>query len=287
MSSSVEPSRTLLALHALPGVLLQSTFFLVPLFMTIALTFQETEFFQVQWVWSLSTWKEVFTTGYFWRTILSTIMMALTCVVICTMIGFPVAYALATRFKKWQETIKILLVFAFLTDSVLKIFGWVVFLDQTGPANFALTWLGLPTLPDWVVFSRFAALLGMVYSLLPFTIFTIFLSVEMIDRTLLRAAYDCGASKWRAFWEITLPLCRNGLIAGALLVFVLSLGAFLEPRVMGGGNSQMAAELIRQTFETRINWPLGSALTLVLLSVTVVSILLVSRVIDLSRGASR
>lgn len=103
----------------------------------------------------------------------------------------------------------------------------------------------------------------------------------------MRAEYDCGASKWRAFWEITLPLCRNGLIAGALLVFVLSLGAFLEPRVMGGGNSQMAAELIRQTFETRINWPLGSALTLVLLSVTVVSILLVSRVIDLSRGASR
>lgn len=186
-----------------------------------------------------------------------------------------------------QDHIKILLVFAFLTDSVLKIFGWVVFLDQTGPANFILAWLGLPALPDWVIYSRFAAMLGMVYSLLPFAIFTIFLSVDMIDRTLLRAAYDCGASKWRAFWEITLPLCRNGLIAGALLVFVLSLGAFLEPRVMGGGNSQMAAELIRQTFETRINWPLGSALTLVLLSVTVISILLVSRIMDLSRGSSK
>lgn len=287
MSSSVEPSRTLLAMHALPGVLLQSAFFLVPLCMTIALTFQETEFFQVQWVWSLTTWKEVFSTGYFWRTILSTIMMALTCVALCLLIGFPVAYGMVTRFKRWQDHIKILLVFAFLTDSVLKIFGWVVFLDQTGPANFILAWLGLPGLPDWVIYSRFAAMLGMVYSLLPFAIFTIFLSVDMIDRTLLRAAYDCGASKWRAFWEITLPLCRNGLIAGALLVFVLSLGAFLEPRVMGGGKSQMAAELIRQTFETRINWPLGSALTLVLLSVTVISILLVSRIMDLSRGSSK
>lgn len=284
MSQSATPSRTLIALHALPGVLLQAAFFLVPLGMTIALSFQETQYYQVQWVWSLETWTEVFTTAYFWRIILNTVLMALTTVALCVLIGFPVAYALSTRFVRWQDHIKILLVFAFLTDSVLKIFGWVVFLDTTGPANFVLSSLGLPALPDWVIFSRFAAILGMVYSLLPFTIFTIFLSVDMIDRSLLRSAYDCGAGKWRAFWEVTLPLSRNGLIAGGLLVFILSLGAFLEPRVMGGGKSQMAAELIRQTFETRINWPLGSALTLVLLTVTVISILLISRVLDLSRS---
>ncbi|MEH6522412.1 ABC transporter permease [Sulfitobacter sp.] len=281
MSQSLEPSRFMVALHALPSVLLQSAFFIVPLCMTIALSFQETEFYRVQWVWSLETWTDVFTTKYYWSILWNTILMAIACVIVCAVIGFPIAYALVTRFKRWQTTIKILLVFAFLTDAVLKTFGWVVFLDQTGPANYILSWLGLPSLPDWVLYSRFSALLGMVYTLLPFSIFTIFLSVDVIDRNLLRAAYDCGAGKFRAFWEVTLPLSKSGLMAGALLVFVLSLGSFLEPKVLGGGLNPMAAELIRQTFETRINWPLGSALTIVVISITVITILLASRLLDL------
>lgn len=271
----------MVALHAMPSVLLQSAFFVVPLCMTIALSFQETQYYQVQWVWSLETWTEVFTTGYFWSIIWNTILMAFACVILCAVIGFPIAYALVTRFQRWQTTIKILLVFAFLTDAVLKTFGWVVFLDQSGPANFILNFLGLPNLPDWILYSQFSALFGMVYTLLPFSIFTIFLSVDMIDRDLLRAAYDCGASKFRAFWEVTLPLCKNGLMAGALLVFVLSLGSFLEPKVLGGGKNPMAAELIRQTFETRINWPLGSALTIVVITITVFTILFVSRLLDI------
>ncbi len=284
MSHSLEPNRFMVALHVLPGVLLQAAFFIVPLCMTIALSFQETQFYQVQWVWSLATWTDVFTTGYYWTILFNTVLMAFACVVLCSLIGFPIAYALVTRFQKWQTTIKILLVFAFLTDAVLKTFGWVVFFDQTGPANFILTALGLPNLPSWVIYSKFSALFGMVYTLLPFSIFTIYLSVDMIDRNLLRAAYDCGASKFRAFWEVTLPLCKNGLMAGALLVFVLSLGSFLEPKVLGGGKNPMAAELIRQTFETRINWPLGSALTIVVISITVITILLFSRLLDLRQG---
>lgn len=284
MSHSLEPSRLMVALHALPAVTLQAAFFVVPLLMTVALSFQETQYYQVQWVWSLNTWGEVFSTGYYWKILLNTIIMSLSTVAICALVGFPIAYALCTRFVAWQTHIKILLVFAFLTDSVLKIFGWVVFLDSTGPANFALSWLGLPGLPDWVIYSPFAALFGMVYTLLPFSIFTIYLSVDMIDRNLLRAAYDCGAGKFRAFWEVTLPLCKNGLMAGALLVFVLSLGSFLEPKVLGGGKNPMAAELIRQTFETRINWPLGSALTIVVIMITVITILLASRMLDLKQG---
>ena len=284
MSNSLEPNRRVIALHALPSVLLQATFFVVPLAMTVALSFQETRYYQVQWVWSLKTWSEVFSTAYFWSIMMNTITMSFLTVALCALIGFPVAYALSTRFHLWQNHIKILLVFAFLTDSVLKVFGWVVFLDQSGPANYVLNLLGLPSLPQWLLYTRFSTLLGMVYTLLPFSIFTIFLSIEMMDRSLLRAAYDCGAGKWRAFWEVTLPLSKNGLLAGALLVFVLSLGSFLEPKVLGGGKNPMAAELIRQTFETRINWPLGSALTLVVMFITIVTILFFSRILDIRRA---
>src|SRR5690606_6453400 len=98
-------------------------------------------------------------------------------------------------------------------------------------------------------------------------LFTIVLSLSRIVRDLQQAAYDSGASRLRAFFEVTLPLSAPGLYAGAALVLVLSLGVFLEPRMMGGGNAPMAAELIRQSFETRVNWPLGAALTLVLIAI--------------------
>jgi spermidine/putrescine transport system permease protein len=123
----------------------------------------------------------------------------------------------------------------------------------------------------------------MVYNLLAFTIFTIYLSIANIDRSLILAAYDAGASKWRAFWEVTLPLSRPGIWTGAVLVFLLSVGVFLEPKVLGGGKSPMSAELIRQTFETRVNWPLGAALTIVLMAAAVFVILLFSRVYSLRR----
>lgn len=287
-SSSSRASRPVVALNALPIVILQVLFFIAPLLITVALSFQETKSFVLEWSWSLKTWTDVFSRSYYWLIMLRTLVMSLATVALCLIIGFPVAYVLATRLKRWENHVTILIVFAFLTDSVLKIFGWVLFLDQSGVANSVLGWIGLPHLPAWALFSPPATLLGMVYNLLPFTIFTIFLSVSMIDRDIIRAAYDCGAGKFRTFWEVTLPLSRNGLMAGGVLVFVLSLGCFLEPKVLGGGKSPMAAELIRQTFETRINWPLGSALTVVVMVIATVTILLFLRLIDLRKtGAVR
>jgi ABC-type spermidine/putrescine transport system permease subunit I len=211
--------------------------------------------------------------------------MAASCVAICLIVAFPVAYGLATRFRAWENEIKVLITFAFITDATLKIYGWALFLDENGMANFLLHRLGLP--PDVVAFlyTDWATLLGMVYSLLAFAIFTLYLSISNIDRSLILAAYDAGAGKWRAHWEVTLPLCKPGIWAGSVLIFLLSAGAFLEPKVLGGGKSPMSAELIRQTFETRVNWPLGAALTLVLMAVSVFIVLLFSRVIGMKRAS--
>lgn len=286
-TSATTASRKIVALNALPIIILQLLFFVAPLLITIALSFQETKSFVLDWAWSLKTWADVFSRAYYWTIMLRTLAMSAATVVLCLLIGFPVAYVLATRLQRWENHVTILIVFAFLTDSVLKIFGWVLFLDSSGVANAALAWLGLPVLPGWALFSPPATLLGMVYNLVPFTIFTIYLSVVMIDRDVIRAAYDCGAGKFRTFWEVTLPLSRNGLMAGAVLVFVLSLGCFLEPKVLGGGKSPMAAELIRQTFETRINWPLGSALTVVVMVIAIATIALFLGLTDLRKGGAR
>jgi spermidine/putrescine transport system permease protein len=272
-----------LVLKALPTVLLQTACFVAPLLMTFALTFQTTKSFQLTWTWNLATWTNIFSRAHYWTTLFHTLVMAAICVALCIAIALPVAYALATRLQAWQNHVKVLITFAFLTDTTLKTFGWAMFLDGNGVANYLLRGIGIDIGGASILFSDWATMLGMVYNLLPFAIFTIYISVDAIDRSLILAAYDAGASKFRTFWEVTLPLCRPGIWAGAVLIFLLAVGVFLEPKVLGGGKSPMSAELIRQTFETRVNWPQGAALTLVLMLVSVFIVLLFSRVYSLNR----
>lgn len=274
-----------LLVKVLPSVILQTLFFLAPLGMTFILTFQKTKNFQLNWTWSLDTWSDIFSKPHYWTILGHTLFMSIACVMLCLVLGFPVAYALSTRLQKWKNHVQVLITFAFLTDYTLKTFGWVLFLDKSGAGNYLLQGIGFPPGMISILFTDWATLLGMVYNLSCFTVFTLYLSLEQIDRSLVLAAYDAGASRWRAFWEVTLPLCRPGIWAGSVLVFLLSVGVFLEPKVLGGGVSPMSADLIRQTFETRVNWPLGAALTLVLMLVSIFLILLFSRLYGMRRAA--
>ena len=258
-----------------PLAIVMLVFFLVPLVMTAVLTFQTTQYYRLVWTWDLKIWTEVFSKPHYWTIMGRTMVMALICVVLCVLIAFPAAYALATRLKSYSTAIQILIIFAFLTDAVLKTFGWILVLDKNGVANWLLAHLGFPAEALNLLFSPAGTMIGMVYNLVVYPMFTIYLSLVRIDRDLLLAAYDAGASRVRAFFEVTLPLARPGLYSGAILVFVLSLGAFLEPRVLGGGTAPLASELIRQSFETRVNWPLGAALTLVLILIGALTLALV------------
>lgn len=261
---------------AVPLMLIQILLFMVPLGLTFALSFQQTKSFNTVWVWNLATWQEVFSKFYIWKVFAHTILMSSITVGICLIIAFPVAYALNTRAKAYLNHVQVLIIFAFLTDAILKTFGWVLFLDKGGALNWLLSQIGLPPAQDFL-FTDWATIVGMVYNLLPFMIFTLYLSLDNIDRDLLNAATDSGATKLRAFWEVTFPLCRPGIWAGSVLVFLYGVGSFLEPKVLGGGKSPMAAELIRQTFETRINWPLGAAFTLVLMFACIIMVLLFTK----------
>ena len=240
-------------------------FFIIPLIMTAVLTFQTTQYYRLVWTWDLTIWTEIFSKPHYWTIMMRTVGMALICVVLSVLIAYPCAYALATRLKTYNTQIQILIIFAFLTDAVLKTFGWILVLDNNGVLNWLLAKIGFPPESLNLLYTPTATMIGMLYNLAVYPMFTIYLSLMRIDRDLILASYDAGASRLRTFFEVTLPLSKPGLYSGAVLVFVLSLGAFLEPRVLGGGTSPMASELIRQSFETRVNWPLGAALTIVLI----------------------
>ena len=189
------PTNVELALNTLPIVLLQAAFFLVPLVMTIVLSFQFTEYFRLVWSWDFATWTDIFSRWYYWGILLHTLALAAGTVGLCLLIGFPVAYAVATRLKAIDNHIKVLIIFAFLTDTVLKVYGWALFLGKSGPLNWFLEFVGFGAEASNLLFTPWATLLGMVYNLLPFTIFTIYLSLIDIKRSLLHAAYDAGASQ--------------------------------------------------------------------------------------------
>lgn len=275
-----------LAATVAPLGIVMLLFFIIPLVMTVLLSFQTTQYYRLSWTWDLKVWTEVFSKPHYWTIMARTVGMALVCVVVCVLIAFPAAYALATRLKTYNAQIQILIIFAFLTDAVLKTFGWILVLDKSGVANWLLAHLGFGPEALNLLFTPTGTMIGMVYGLVVYPMFTIYLSLVRIDRDLVLAAYDSGASRLRAFFEITLPLSRPGLYCGAVLVFVLSLGAFLEPKVLGGGTSPLASELIRQSFETRVNWPLGAALTLVLIIIGAVSLALSAAVL-MRRPANR
>ena len=156
---------------ALPSVILQTGFFLAPLLMTMALTFQRTKNFQLTWTWSLETWTDIFTKPHYWTILGHTLFMAITCVVLCLLIAFPVAYALATRLRAYQNHVKVLITFAFLTDATLKTFGWVLFLDKNGAANYIARLTGFEGDAVNILFTDWATMLGMVYNLLSLAIF--------------------------------------------------------------------------------------------------------------------
>ncbi|BCG88755.1 MULTISPECIES: ABC transporter permease [unclassified Mesorhizobium] len=267
-----------------PLAVVMLLFFIIPLLMTVVLSFQTTQFYRLSWTWDLKVWTEVFSKPHYWTIMARTVAMALVCVVVCVLIAFPAAYALATRLRAYNAQIQILIIFAFLTDAVLKTFGWILVLDKSGVANWLLAHLGLGQEALNLLFTPTGTMIGMVYGLVVYPMFTIYLSLARIDRDLVLAAYDSGASRLRAFFEVTLPLARPGLYCGAVLVFVLSLGAFLEPKVLGGGTAPLASELIRQSFETRVNWPLGAALTLVLIVIGALSLSLAAFI--LMRGSA-
>lgn len=273
-----------LVLQALPVALLQLLFLAAPLGMTVVLTFQATRSYQLVWVWDGAIWENVFSKPHYWTVLLDTFVMSAICVVLCVVLAFPIAYAMVARLARYNTALSIAFGFSFLTDMTLKTFGLALFLDDRGAANYLGEWAGWGPVARGVLFTDTATMIGMVYNLLPFTIFTLYLSIAAIDRSLILAAYDAGAGKFRAFWEVTLPLSRPGLGAGAVLVFLLAMGTFLESKVLGGGKSPMMADLIRQTFETRVNWPLGAALSLVMMLASALVVLVFARVYQLRLG---
>jgi len=196
----------------------------------------------------------------YWRTL----WIATTTTVLCAVVSYPVAYYLALRApERWKRPLLVLTVIPFWTSFLIRTYAWILLLRSEGVINSALMGTGLVSSPLKLLYSDFAVLIGQVYGELPFMILPIYVALDRLDVRLLEAAQDLGANRFWTFVKVTLPLSRAGLIAGTVLVFIPSLGAFITPDLLGGAKSVMIGNLIQNQF-AQLNQPFGSALSLIL-----------------------
>ena len=213
------------------------------------------------------------------RTFVATMRIAVIGTVLCLLVGFPLAYFLATRTsRRYRGVLLGLVIVPFWTSFLLRTFAWRILLAGNGPASTFLQSIGFLGEPLRVLDTRGAVQLGVLYNYLPLMIFPLFVALDRLDPALREASKDLGANRFRTFIQVTLPLVMPGVVAGLLLVFIPLAGEYVTPAVLGGAKGLMAGGLVASQFLEALNWALGSAMAVVL-------ILLILAVIAVFGGA--
>jgi spermidine/putrescine transport system permease protein len=187
---------------------------------------------------------------------------------IALLVGYPAAYAISKAPERVQTVLLFLAILPFWTNYLIRTYAWIVLLNPAGLVNNALASIGLGPWP--LLYNEFAVVLGLVYNYTPFVILAIFAALQRLDPSYAEASRDLGASAITTFWRITLPLTAPGVAAGSVFVFVLSIGNFITPDLLGGGKFQMAGNLIYDQFLTARDWPFGATLSAILIAIMLI-----------------
>ena len=193
------------------------------------------------------------------------------------LVGFPLAYAMARAPRTWQASLVMLVILPFWTSFLIRVYAWIGILKNEGLLNGFLRWLGLIDEPLIILNTDIAVYIGIVYSYLPFMVLPLYANLVRMDRSLLEAAEDLGCRPSGAFWKITVPLARPGIVAGCFLVFIPAVGEFVIPDLLGGSGTLMIGRILWTEFFSNRDWPVASAVAVILLLVLIVPIALFQR----------
>jgi len=261
-------------LLALPTLVWMGALFVLPMILMLALSFMERGTYgQVVYQFTIDNYIRIFDPLYgliFW----DTLVVAVLTTVFSILCGYPLAYYISRLEKSKQQIWLLLVMIPFWINFLVRSYAWVIILRSQGVVNTILQSLGLIDEPLTLLYNSGSVLVGMVYTLLPFMVLPIYVSLEQMDYRKLEAAYDLGATPWKAFWHVTLPMTKTGVVTGSILVFVSSIGMFVVPDVMGGAKSALIGNVIQNQFLSARDWPFGSALSIVLMLLSLLLILL-------------
>lgn len=261
-----------------PIVIWLALFIVIPLIYVFAISFMNRGLYSgVVMEFTLDNYIQLLDLEYlniFWKSIL----LAVETSVICLLLGYPFAMIMARADKRMKPAMMLLIMLPFWTNSLIRTYGWNTLLRSEGIINNLLLRLGLIQKPLELLYTDGAVLLGMVYTLFPFMVLPLYSSIEKLDSSLMEAAGDLGARRVRSFLRVMLPLTAPGIFAGTIQVFIPTLGYFFISNMMGGGKTMYIGNLIKNQFLSARNWPLGAALSILLILLTLLLMKLYSRV---------
>ena len=259
-----------------PAFVLLGTVFIYPLIGTINRSFGVGSF-------TLENYYAIFTNDIYISVMMTTFRISAMTTLVCVLLGYPVAYILTHVKPKTVRLLMIFVVLPYFTSIIVRTFAWVAILGRTGIVNQYIAALHLSDSPIELLYNEFSVIVGMTYVLLPFMVLTLYTVMHGIDQRLVRAAYSLGASRVSAFIHVFFPLSLPGLAGGVLLVFIMAIGFFITPALMGGPKEMTIAMLIDQEVEITLNWAFASALATVLLLVTLIIFAFYSVIVKLER----
>ncbi|MFL1492446.1 ABC transporter permease subunit [Pseudomonas sp. O64] len=265
-------------------------FFALPFFIVLKISFAEadvaippyTEIYtyveqKLQLVLNLANYSLLAGDELYIAAYLGSLKMAFFSTLLCLLIGYPMAYAIASARKEIQTVLVLLIMMPTWTAILIRVYAWMGILSNNGLLNSFLMSIGLINEPLQILNTNIAVYIGVVYSYLPFMILPLYANLVKHDQSLLEAASDLGSSTFNSFWKITVPLSKNGIIAGCMLVFIPVVGEFVIPELLGGPETLMIGKVLWQEFFNNRDWPVASALAVVMLAILIVPIILFNR----------
>ncbi len=225
--------------------------------------------------WTLESYARL-TDPLYLAILIRSLWMAVLATTLCLLLGFPLAYFIS-RAQRFRNLYLQLVILPFWTSFLVRTYAWVFLLRDTGLINTTLERLGLIHAPLPLLYNDGAVLVGLVYGYLPFMVLPLYATLERMDRTLLEAAADLGSRPWSTLFRVVIPLTAPGIRAGAILVFIPCVGAYLTPDLLGGGKTVMIGNLVQNQFTTARDWPFGSAVSLALMGVVTLLVFLFLR----------
>ena len=271
-------NKTLRFIFLTPVIIYTFCLIVLPLLYILTISFFKSDFYGgMIYDFTLENYKELFNFVYL-RIFINSILIALVTTLICILISYPFVLAISHKSKKIQQIIMTLVMVPFLTNSLIRMYGWIVLLRKSGAINELLLNFNIIDNPLSLMYNNIGIIIGMVYTFIPFMILPLYNSVSNIDKYTLEAASDLGASKIKRFLNIILPQTLSGLFNGAIMVFTPTLGCFFIIDILGGGKVMILGNLIKNQFLTARNWPFGAAISVFLILFTTILILIYKKI---------
>jgi spermidine/putrescine transport system permease protein len=262
----------------LPSYVYLVLFFAIPLVLVFVYSFasRSATGLTVLRTWNVDSYERIFTTPLVLEIFGRSVLLALTTTAICLLVSYPFAYYIATSSPRVRNVLLVLVMIPFWSNFLVRTYAWRVLLGSDGIVSQISQALGGE--PIRVLFTNSAVLIGLVYGFLPFMVLPLYAAIERLDWDLVEAARDLYANGWTAFRKVTLPLSMPGVVAGSILVFIPSLGAYVTPAILGGARTVLLGDYIVSQFLAARNWPFGSALSFVIMFVMLLATMFYFRV---------